>query len=27
MVFVVMALITVIVYGLLPSNKNEEDFQ
>ena len=27
MVFVVMALITVVVYGLLPSNKNEEDFQ
>ena len=27
MVFIVMALITVVVYGLLPSNKNEEDFQ
>gem|GEM_PF-6784290 len=27
MVFVVVAIITLIVYGLLPSIKNEEDFQ
>ncbi len=27
LVFVVVALLSLIVYGLLPSNKNEEDFQ
>ena len=27
MVFVVVSVITLIVYGLLPSVKNEEDFQ
>ena len=27
LVFVVVAVISLIVYNLLPSNKNEEDFQ
>ena len=27
LVFVVMAVITLVVYGVLPSIKNEEDFQ
>ena len=27
LVFLVVALITLLVYSRLPSNKNEEDFQ
>ena len=27
LVFLVVAIITLVVYNLLPSNKNEEDFQ
>ena len=27
LVFIVVAIISLIVYGLLPSVKNEEDFQ